>query len=113
MDYTNQETHTMILKGTDESGVEEWYCPTCGRRFLMQWPPEYKKTVLEPGDEYAIHTGGKGLPGVEMSMMSNMEEPVSETVPDEPVQVDEESLLPWIDWMEEVDFDSLWTRPRQ
>jgi hypothetical protein len=103
----------MILKGTDESGAEEWYCPTCGRRFLMQWPPNYKKTVLEPGDEYAIHTGGKGMPSLEMSMMPTASEPGLEDLAGEPTLVNVESLQPWIEWMEKVDFDSLWTRPIQ
>ena len=52
--------HDMQLEATHPSGMEEWHCPTCGRRFLMQWPPEYQKVVLQPGDEYAIHRAGKG-----------------------------------------------------
>jgi hypothetical protein len=50
----------MELVATDPSGAEEWYCPTCGRRFLLSWPPNYQKVILEVGDEYAIHNGGKG-----------------------------------------------------
>jgi hypothetical protein len=56
----NQEHHQMNLIATHPSGAEEWHCPTCGRRFLMQWPPKYKKLVIESGDEYAIHSGSKG-----------------------------------------------------
>lgn len=56
----HQEHHEMQIAQTHTSGAEEWYCPTCGRRFLMKWPPAYSKIVLEPGDEYAIHSGGKG-----------------------------------------------------
>ena len=52
-------THTMILNGT-ESGAEEWLCPSCGRRMLLRWPPDYQKLVLEHGDETAVHVGGKG-----------------------------------------------------
>jgi hypothetical protein len=26
----------------------------------MRWPPQYKKIILENGDETAIHTAGKG-----------------------------------------------------
>ncbi len=55
-----QEQHEMQLVATHPTGADEWHCPTCGRRFLMQWPPNYEKVVLESGDEYAIHTGGKG-----------------------------------------------------
>ncbi len=52
--------HHMELAATRPTGEEEWFCPTCGRRFLMQWSPAYKKVILAPGDEHAIHSGGKG-----------------------------------------------------
>jgi len=50
----------MILNGQAESGAEEWLCPSCGRRMLLRWPPDYEKLVLEHGDDSAIHVGGKG-----------------------------------------------------
>jgi hypothetical protein len=50
----------MVLTGRAESGAEEWACPTCGRRMLLRWPPDYEKLVLEHGDDSAIHVGGKG-----------------------------------------------------
>ena len=62
------ERHVMQLNDTHDSGAEEWYCPICGRRFLMQWPPNYKRIILEHGDEGAVHTGGKG--GVDLSSSS-------------------------------------------
>lgn len=55
-----QEHHQMLLETTHSSGAEEWYCPTCGRRFLLRWPPSYEKVVIEPGDELATHSGSKG-----------------------------------------------------
>ncbi|WP_067806233.1 hypothetical protein [Actinomadura formosensis] len=45
----------MQLIRTAESGHEEWACPTCGRRILLHWPPDYTKQVLTPGDETACH----------------------------------------------------------
>lgn len=57
---SDMSQHEMYLASTHPSGEEEWHCPTCGRRFLLRWPPAYQKTVLEPGDEYAIHSGNKG-----------------------------------------------------
>lgn len=54
------EQHAMELTKTYESGAEEWFCPVCERRFIVQWPPKYKKIILDPGDEYAVHSGGKG-----------------------------------------------------
>jgi hypothetical protein len=53
-------THQMQLIKTLDDGREEWYCPTCGRAFLLSWPPDYQKTILEEGDPIAEHSGGKG-----------------------------------------------------
>ncbi len=47
----NEKHHEMTLQETHISGVEEWYCPDCGRRFLVQWPPAYKMIILEQGDK--------------------------------------------------------------
>lgn len=55
-----QQKHEMVLALTHPSGAEEWSCPTCGRRFLLSWPPSYKKIILEAGDELASHSAGKG-----------------------------------------------------
>ena len=95
-----QQHHEMVLATVHESGAEEWFCPTCGRRFLMQWPPEYKKVILEPGDEYAIHSGGKNSANIQPNTMVRGEE--------ELVAVDDSSLQPFIEWMESVGFESLW-----
>ena len=48
-------THEMRMIRTEESGLEEWACPTCGRRMLLRWPPDYHKQIIEPGDEKACH----------------------------------------------------------
>ncbi|MEV0668328.1 hypothetical protein ACIBI3_19125 [Actinomadura luteofluorescens] len=50
-------THELRRVRTGETGLEEWACPTCGRRLLLQWPPRYHKTIVEPGDERACHIG--------------------------------------------------------
>ena len=55
-----QEKHTMVLKQEFPDGSQEWECPQCGRRFIMQWPPHYKRTILEQGDNFAVHAGGTG-----------------------------------------------------
>lgn len=52
--------HDMELVKLHSSGAEEWVCPTCARRFIIQWPPNYQKIVLEAGDEYAFHSCHKG-----------------------------------------------------
>ena len=60
-----QQRHEMVLEIAHPSGAEEWNCRTCGRRLLISWEPAFKKTVLEAGDEFSIHSGGKG--GLTMS----------------------------------------------
>jgi len=102
----NEERHVMVLEKEYPSGEEDWYCPTCGRRFLVNWEPKFKRTVLQKGDEYAVHTGGKGglqmgttqpasgdIPGVEKKSVASMDDP---------------RLAPWAAWLEEVGFENLW-----
>ena len=55
-----QQNHEMELETRHESGAEEWYCPICGRRFLLNMYPDYRKIILDAGDESAIHSGSKG-----------------------------------------------------
>jgi hypothetical protein len=82
--------HNMILISENE-GTEEWYCPICGRRLKVNWESKSKKTVLEIGDESAVHSGGKG------------------DLPDElEIFIDDTTLAPWVKWLDEVDFDSRW-----
>lgn len=56
----NQSEHKMEVKATYPTGVQEWYCKICGRRFILQWPPHYKRIILVEGDTQAIHSGGTG-----------------------------------------------------
>jgi hypothetical protein len=93
-----QEQHQMRLEKTYPSGAEEWLCPSCGRRFLMQWPPVYKRIIMEAGDECAPHSGAKG--GIRMGPIqvnSNHDEEET-TVPDELRDAIEDAL-------KNVDFD--------
>ncbi len=57
---SDTQAHEMMLDKTHPSGAEEWYCPICGRRLVMQWPPAFKRIILVQGDEYALHNGSKG-----------------------------------------------------
>lgn len=52
--------HDMELVQIHKSGAEEWHCPLCERSFVIQWPPNYQKIVLNAGDEYAFHSCHKG-----------------------------------------------------
>ena len=91
----NENYHEMILEKTHVSGVEEWYCPICGRRFLVQWPPAYKMIIVEPGDKDIRHNVSRAN-----SRIGTQLETTDLT--------DEFRLIPWLKWMEKVDFDSMW-----
>jgi len=99
------EQHEMQLETTHSSGAEEWYCPTCERRFLVQWgeplgsPPAYSMIIIEPGDQYARHSGSTGGLHIASSQVDQ---------DNEALLVDDSSLAPWLAWLEEVDFDNLW-----
>ncbi|MCB0191009.1 MAG: hypothetical protein KDJ65_03620 [Anaerolineae bacterium] len=92
----NLEEHHMQLDKVHPSGVEEWFCPTCGRRFLLTWPPDYEKVILNAGDELAIHNGSKGGVRMHRPEMREVEEPVLS----EDVRRELELLL------EEIDIDN-------
>ena len=114
------ERHEMRLEATHPSGAEEWFCPTCGRRFLMSWPPDYQKVILDPGDEYAMHSGGKGdeymhLGSLQMSApdtmataLDSLPSPISHV--DEAVEHDDSplshELRPWLRALEGLDLDT-------
>jgi hypothetical protein len=53
------EQHEMVMGGLTQSGAEEWFCPSCGRRLLLRWRP-FETLVLERGDEAIAHAGAKG-----------------------------------------------------
>jgi hypothetical protein len=94
----------MQLENVAPSGEQEWYCPTCQRRFLLQLTPDFKKTVLERGDEEASHSGGTGglqIGGVTLNQKTESNPPL--TAPDieeniggtEPVEISP-ALLKWL-----------------
>ena len=95
----NDQHHEMILQETHISGVEEWYCPTCGRRFLVQWPPAYKMIILEQGDKDTRHNVSKANSVIGSFPIAKLRETDL---------LDEFRLVPWIKWMEKVGFDNLW-----
>lgn len=69
--------HAMLLEKTHPSGAEEWFCPECGRRFILHFQPEFEQLnvqVLEAGDEYANHSGSRGglrISNTEASVVDN------------------------------------------
>jgi hypothetical protein len=53
-------THRMVRTASAGPGVEEWLCPSCGRRVLLRWPPYCEKLVLYAGALDVAHVGGSG-----------------------------------------------------
>lgn len=102
----DQQQHEMVLEKTHPSGADEWFCPSCGRRLLMDYGPKFKKTILEAGDEYAVHSGAKG--GLQMGSIQVV--PVSDPPAAEEsiVSIEDPSLAPWVAWLDKVDFESRW-----
>jgi len=90
----SQEQHDMELEKTHPSGAEEWYCPTCGYRFVMTWPPEFKRVILNVGNPFAVHNGGKG--GVHMDTPQlDDQEPI----------LSDELRAELVDLLDNIDFD--------
>jgi hypothetical protein len=52
-----KENHEMRLETVHPSGAEEWLCPECGRRFVAQWEPKFRRVILERGQENVSHQG--------------------------------------------------------
>ena len=101
-----KEQHEMLLETTHPSGEEEWYCPACGRRMMVNWTPKFKRRVLEAGDENVSHSGSKG--GMHMGKM-NVKLDAKNVAQKEPeMLIEDERLAPWITWLNETDFDNRW-----
>lgn len=94
---SEEEHHVMELVQLHTTGAEEWFCPTCGRRFLMQWPPHYSRMILEPGDETALHSGGKG--GLELSSVRATQNADENDAYDH-------SLQPLVNWLSTIDLEA-------
>jgi len=53
-------SHEMSLKHIYPTGAELWECNECSRMFVLTWPPNYRKIVLDRGEFDIEHTGVKG-----------------------------------------------------
>lgn len=101
-----QQKHEMVLQTTRPTGVEEWNCPTCGRRLLITWEPKFTKTVIEVGDDFSIHSGGKG--GLKIGSTQVIPLNNSDREGESTSSVEDPRLTLWKTWMEESDFEDLW-----
>jgi hypothetical protein len=99
------QQHEMVLEKTYPTGAEEWNCPTCGRRMIINWQP-WKKVVVEPGDIHAAHSGSKGGLKLGPVQITQGDQVVGSSAP-EP-STDDPYLAPWQRWLDSVDSDDLW-----
>jgi len=83
----SSHSHEILVVKKHATGAQEWLCPTCGRRFIVQWMPEYQCIILDAGDETAIHNTSRGA----LVVLSN------EIAPDD------RSLSPFTDWLSHTD----------
>lgn len=102
-----QQSHEMILEKTHASGMEEWYCPICGRRMTITWQP-WKKVVLEPGDLYVAHTGSKGGLKLGPVQITQGNQVVGLSAPE--LSTSDPYLAPWQRWLDGIDSDDLWNK---
>lgn len=49
--------HEMCLEAAHPSGAQEWSCPSCARRFVVQFGTKVTIIMLEAGNEGVSHTG--------------------------------------------------------
>jgi len=99
--------HEMVLEKNQPPGAEKWYCPVCGRCMLVKWKPRFMRILLEVGDESVIHTGGKGSLAIGSLQVATKDN----TAPQEErhdMFSEDFWLKPWIEWLDEVDFENLW-----
>ena len=95
---TNPSTHQMELETTYPSGVQEWVCPTCTRRFILQPPPKFRIIVLNAGNDQASHTGStRGLKISPPEMNDSMPEDLRSALEEALKDVD------FSDWSDEDD----------
>ena len=82
--------HDILVVKKYASGAEEWFCPTCGRSFIVQWSPEYQCVVLNPGNPAAIHNMSRGALILQAPLSS----------------IDTARLAPWSDYLSSLDVES-------
>lgn len=102
------QPHLLTLVKTHTDGAEEWICPTCGHRVLIDWNSTARKTVITPGDTTISHVGGCATRQFSPHMLAATGR--SSTSPQPAIFVHEElgpipmteTLHPWLRWMQSV-----------
>jgi hypothetical protein len=103
----SQQQHTMELAKQYSSVAEEWYCPSCGRRLILQWPPNYKRIILDPGNENVNHNGGPSSFQVDVSIIQQVKNLLDEHSTKALPPPFEDSLAPWIRYLETIDLEAI------
>jgi hypothetical protein len=105
------DQHQMVVMNTYPTGAQEWFCPTCGRHYILQWPPNYKRIILEEGDNEAVHAGGTvecilGQEDIQLAKPESdiLENHTGEDKPGAMIGLDDPYLLPWLRWIGDRDF---------
>ena len=93
----NEQHHEMVLEMTHHSGMQVWYCPTCGRRILLRVPPNNEMVIVEPGDQYVSHSGSTGGLRIGPVQVAERDQEFDD--------VSAESLRPWIRALEDLDLN--------
>jgi hypothetical protein len=86
-------------------GIEEWLCPVCGRRLLVNWHPKFKRTVLSAGDQSVTHSGFKNHTRPDDMLEMQTDEVFTRSI-EKPIE--ESRLIPWALWMDKSNFANLW-----
>lgn len=94
-----QEHHAMVIAEAYPSGAEEWYCPICGYRFLMQWPPHFKKIILAEGDQTAIHSSAGNGGQMDISNDEAQLDELEENEKNYASLIEDVWLEPWLDFV--------------
>ena len=89
--------HEMVLEMTHASGMQGWYCPTCGRRILLMVPPNNEMVIVEPGDQYASHSGNIGGFRIGTVQITQRDQ--------QPYEISDARLQPWIKAIEKLDLN--------
>ncbi len=64
------EMHQLALSDRSATGEEVWSCPSCERRILVEWQPEFRRTVLARGEYNVRHSAAKGPAGFGLGLGS-------------------------------------------
>ena len=91
----SEQSHKMLLKTTYPSGAEEWICEECGRCFVAQWTPKFRRIVLVQGDQMTSH----------MSRDIGLQELASPTAAEVKIEKNINLREVWKPWFDKMGFD--------